>query len=219
VSQALYGQLIDLSCAVFLLCAVLVLWRRRLSGAAALLAAQGSALAFVVVIRGLYGHDGQLLAVAVLVGLLRAVALPALVRRALARAGSTGQTEARVNVAASLLAAAGLTLLAYAVTRPVVALAPAPATRAVPAGLAVVLIGFLVLVTRTRAISQVVGFLLVDNGITLVAFLTTTGVPLVVELGVSMDVLLAVLVLQVLTGRMRVAFGGTDLNELRELAD
>jgi hydrogenase-4 component E len=42
---------------------------------------------------------------------------------------------------------------------------------------------------------------------------------LVVELGVSMDVLLAVLVLQVLTGRMRSVFGGTDLNELRELAD
>jgi hydrogenase-4 component E len=85
--------------------------------------------------------------------------------------------------------------------------------------MAVVLIGFLALITRTRAVSQVVGFLLIDNGITLIAFLTTTGVPLVVELGVSLDVLLAVLVLQVLTGRMRVAFGDTDLDELRELAD
>jgi len=65
----------------------------------------------------------------------------------------------------------------------------------------------------------VVGFLLVENGITLVAFLATSGVPLVVELGASLDVLLAVLVLQVLTARMRTKFGDTDLNRLRELHD
>ena len=76
-----------------------------------------------------------------------------------------------------------------------------------------------VLVTRRRALSQLVGFLLMDNGITAVGFLTTTGVGLVVELGVSLDVLLAVLVLQVLTTRMRETFGDTDLDELRELRD
>jgi hydrogenase-4 component E len=219
VSRSLYGQLLDLGCTAFLLCAVLVLWRRRLSGVVALLAGQGLALATVVLTRGVHAHDGRLVVVAGLVGLLRGVLLPRLVARALTRSGAGEQTEARVNVPASLLAAAVLTLLAYAVTRPVTALAPGPATRAVPAGMAVVLIGFLALITRTRAVSQVVGFLLIDNGITLIAFLTTTGVPLVVELGVSLDVLLAVLVLQVLTGRMRVAFGDTDLDELRELAD
>jgi len=52
-----------------------------------------------------------------------------------------------------------------------------------------------------------------------IAFLATGGVPLVVELGASLDVLLAVLVLQVLTGRMRTKFGDTDLNRLRELHD
>ena len=64
-----------------------------------------------------------------------------------------------------------------------------------------------------------VGFLLMDNAITATAFLTAGGVPLVVELGVTLDVLLAVLVLQILTARMRAAFGGTDLDELRELHD
>jgi hydrogenase-4 component E len=82
----------------------------------------------------------------------------------------------------------------------------------------VVLIGLFVLVTRRPAISQVVGFLLMDNGITAVAFRTTSGVPLVVELGVSMDVLFAVLVLLLATC-MRAAFGHTDLDELRELHD
>jgi hydrogenase-4 component E len=100
-----------------------------------------------------------------------------------------------------------------------VELDPSPATRALPVGLAVVLIGFFTLVTRRRALSQVVGFLLLDNGITAVAFLAASGVPLIVELGVSFDVLLAVLVLQILTTRMRAAFGRTDIDDLRELRD
>ncbi len=112
-----------------------------------------------------------------------------------------------------------LTLLAYAVTRPLVALAPSPATAILPVAFAVVLIGFFALVTRRRALSQVVGFLLLDNGITATAFLASAGVPLIVELGVSFDLLLAVLVLQVLTARLRTAFGSTDLDELRELHD
>jgi hydrogenase-4 component E len=83
----------------------------------------------------------------------------------------------------------------------------------------VVLIGFLVLVTRRHAVSQLVGFLLMDNGITAAGFLTTSGIGLLVEVGVALDVLLVVLVLQVLTGRMRETFGDTDLDELRELRD
>jgi hydrogenase-4 component E len=140
-------------------------------------------------------------------------------RRSLTAAGQTRETQPLVNVAASLLTAAALTLLAYAAAHPLVQLAPSPATRALPVGLAVVLIGFFALVTRRRAISQIVGFLLLDNGITATAFLATSGVPLIVELGVAFDLLLAVLVLQLLTLRMRTAFGDTDLDDLRELHD
>jgi len=215
-----YVQLLDLACGAFLLTGVLVLWYRDLSVIIRVFALQGAALAAVVAVQA--GHEGSVELAAVAVGtlLLRAAALPLLLRRALAAAGP-GRDETRplVNVAASLLAAAVLTMIAYAVSVPLVALAPSPATHAVPAGLTVVLIGFFVLVTRRRALSQVVGFLLVDNGITAIAFLTTTGVPLLVELGVSLDVLFAVLVLQILASRMRDTFGDTDLDELRELHD
>ena len=112
-----------------------------------------------------------------------------------------------------------MTLLAYAVSRPLVELDPTPATHAVPVGIAMVLLGFFVLVTRRRALSQVAGFLLLDNGIAATAFLVTAGVPLIVELAVSMDLLLVVLVLQVLTARLQAAFGDTDIDELRELRD
>jgi hydrogenase-4 component E len=212
--------LLDLAAGALLLTAVLVLWRREVTVIVRVFALQGVALAGLVA--ALAGEEGSAELAVVAAGLLvlRAGVLPWLLRRALAGAGPR-QRESRpvLNVAASLLAAAALTLLALAVSAPLVALDPTPATRAVPIAVAVVLIGFLVLVTRRHAVSQLVGFLLMDNGITAAGFLMTSGIGLVVEVGVALDVLLVVLVLQVLTGRMRETFGDTDLDELRELRD
>ncbi|NDK23199.1 hypothetical protein FSY75_01665 [Streptomyces sp. TR1341] len=225
MSGGLYTRLLDLACGVFLLAAVLVLWRRELAAIIRVFALQGVALAALAVLLGAHEGRWDLVGVGLGVGLLRSGLLPYLMRRALAApsAGRDGEevreTRPLVNVAASLLTAALLTLLAYAVSRPLTLLDPTPATRALPVGLAVVLIGFFVLVTRRRALAQVVGFLLLDNGITATAFLATSGVPLIVELGVSFDVLLAVLVLEILTTRMRAAFGTTDIDDLRELHD
>ncbi|MFI7673433.1 hypothetical protein [Actinophytocola sp. NPDC049390] len=220
MSQSLYVQLLYLACGGLLLTSVLVLWRRELSVLIRVFAVQGLALAALVAVLAAHEGSGELWAVAAGVLVLRACVLPYLVRRALASAGPA-RREVRpvVNVATSLLVAAALTLLAYAVCEPLLALAPSPSGHAIPVGVTVALIGFFVLVTRRHALSQLVGFLLLDNGITAVGFLTTAGVGLVVELGVSLDVLLAVLVLQVLTTRMRETFGDTDLDELRELHD
>ncbi|MFK4104220.1 hypothetical protein ACI2L1_29875 [Streptomyces sp. NPDC019531] len=230
MSEGLYIQLLDLACGAFLLAAVVVLWRRELTAIVRIFALQGMALTAVAVLLGAHEQRWDLVGVGIGIGLLRAGVLPYLMRRALAaltedrqRYGTGGsetrETQPLVNIAASLLTAALLTLLAYVVARPLTELNPTPATRALPVGLAVVLIGFFVLVTRRRALAQVVGFLLLDNGITATAFLATSGVPLIVELGVSFDVLLAVLVLQILTTRMRAAFGTTDIDDLRELHD
>lgn len=234
MSEALYTQLLDLACGAFLLAAVLVLWMRELAAIVRVFALQGLALAAIPLLLGLHEHRAETVAVACGLAVLRAGALPYLVRRTLTavtrrapeaegpyreNVGELREAQPLVNVASSLLTAALLTLLAYAVARPLVALEPAPATRALPVGLAVVLIGFFSLATRRRALSQVVGFLLLDNGIAATAFLAASGVPPIVELGVSFDLLLAVLVLQILTTRMRTAFGTTDLDDLRELHD
>jgi hydrogenase-4 component E len=129
------------------------------------------------------------------------------------------ETRPSVNVTASLLAVVGLTLLAYAAARPVVVAADPASGHAVPVGIAVVLIGLFLAATRTRAVSQIIGVLLVDNGIAAVAFLATGGVPIVVELGVSADLVLAVAVLQILSVRLHTTLGVTDLDQLRELND
>jgi len=214
-----FVQILDLVCGGLLLSGVLMLWRRELVAIVRLLVVQGVLLAALAVLLGVREQSVELYLVAVGVLVLKAVVLPGVLHRVLRDSGDAREAEPLVNVTSSLLAAALLTLVAYAVSRPLVALAPSATTRALPVGLAVVFLGFFVLVTRRHALSQVVGFLLLDNGIAATAFLATSGVPLVVELGGSLDLLLLVLVLQVLAARMRLTFGRTDMDELRELRD
>ncbi len=217
-----YPEVLDLAAGAVLLTAVLEVWRRQLQAMVRLLAWQGLALAVIPLARGLQSHDATLVVVAAAVCALRAVVLPALLARAVAT--QDGPEEARestplLNTSASLLVAAGLSVLAFAVSRPLVQLQPDPAGRAAPAAVAVVLIGVFVMTSRRRALSQAVGFLLLDNGIAATAFLITAGVPLIVELSASLDVLFAVVVIGLLTGRLRELFGSTDLDQLRELRD
>jgi hydrogenase-4 component E len=219
MSAAVSTQLLDVISGAILLTAVLTLWRRDLAAIVRLLMIQGALIAGLALLLGVTEKSGELYVVSLGVLILKAGVLPAILRRVLADSGEVRETAPLVNVTSSLLAAAALTLLAYVLSGPLVALAPSTTTRALPVGIAVVLLGFFLLVTRRRALSQVIGFLLLDNGITVTAFLATSGVPLVVELGVSLDVLLVVIVLQIVAARMRMAFGSTDLDGLNELRD
>jgi len=224
MNQTAFVELLNLACGALLVSAVLILWRRQLAAIIRWFTLQGLALTAIAAILAADARDARLGAVAAGVCVLRVVALPLLLRRALAQAKANGhplrETSPLVNVTASLLAAAVLTLLAYAVSRPLVQLSPgSPAAHAIPVGLAVALIGFFALVTRRRAVSQLASFLLMDNGITAVGFLTTASTSLIMELGISLDVLFAAAVLQVLTSRVRDTFGHADLDELQELHD
>lgn len=214
------ASMIDLAAGALVLAAVLITWRRDVASIIRLLAWQGAALAAIPLIRGAHEGDATLIGVGAAVAVLRGILLPWLLARAL-RAEERGQREATplVNTTASLLIAALLTVTAFGVTRPVVNLDPGLAAGAVPAAFAVVLIALFVMATRRHAISQAAGFLMLDNGIAATAFLLTAGVPVIVEFGASLDVLFAVIVIGVLTGRMRRKFGGADLDALHELHD
>lgn len=219
MSESTFTSVLDAAVGGLLLAAVLIVWRRQFSALVRLLALQGLALAVIPLTTGLYDDEPALVGVAVIVAVLNGGVIPWLVARPMRGEAAPRESQPVVNTTASLLAVALLVALAYAASRPLVALDPGPATRAAPVALGVVLIGVFLLVTRRHALSQVIGFLVMTNGIAAIAFLTTHGVPLIVELGASLDVLLAVIVLQVLTGQMRLEFGRTDLDGLRELHD
>jgi hydrogenase-4 component E len=220
MTDANFAILVDFAAGGLTLASVLIVWRRDLRAIVRMLAWQGVALAAIPILRGIHDGDTALVVVGIAVLALRSTALPWLLARAVG-AEQEAQREATplMNTASSLLITAGLTVAAFAIARPLVTLDPSATTNAVSAAFAVVLIALFVMVTRRHAVSQAAGFLMLDNGIAATAFLLTAGVPLIVELGASLDVLFAVIVIGVLTGRLRRAFGGLDLDRLQELRD
>lgn len=214
-----YVGALELASGAVLVCAVMTLWRRSVRAIVSMLRLQGIALAAVAGVLAAHQHDAWLAATAVLVLAVKGFVVPALLGRIVRDDPGRRESSPLVNVTASLVFAAVLIVLSYVVSANITALDPSPATRLVPLGVATVLVGYFMLVTRRRAVSQIVGLLLVDNGIALVTFLLTAGVPLVVELGASLDVLLVVVVLQVLVVNIRHHLGDSELDQLRELHD
>lgn len=117
----------------------------------------------------------------------------------------------------SLVAAVAIVFAANAAAGGAFVGASVAAGRVLPAAIATVLTGLLIIMTRRKALSLVVGLLVFENGIALTAFSLTYGMPLVVELGVLFDVLIAVVVAWVYARRMLDVFGSTSTDELRSL--
>jgi len=218
VNGSSYSSALTLAAGAVLVCAVAILWLASIRSVIRMAAAQGVALGLVAVVLGVHLHDVGLIAAAAVVLVVKGVLIPVLLGRA---SGVPGSRESRplVNVPASLVASAALIVLAFVTGRSVARFVGTTAGSLVPIGIATLLIGFFVLVARRRPTFQIVGLLMVDNGIALTAFLCTAGFPFLIELGVSFDVLLGVVVLMVLSQRLRIEFGDVDLDELQELHD
>jgi hydrogenase-4 component E len=219
MSQAVFQQLIATTTGVLLLTAILQVWGRSLVRSIGLLAVQGAALAGLVFTVGFHAGEPQAALVALLVLVMKSVVLPAALLRSAKVTGETRERPAALNPAVELIGAAGLTLIAYVVGTPLVGDNPDPARQALPVGFSLVLLGFWLLLIRRSAITQLIGFLVLDNGIATVSFLSSGGLPLTVELGASLDVLLVVLILGVLVVRMQRQQGHADITELKELHD
>ncbi len=219
MSAQLYDQLLATTTGLLLLSAVLLVWTRSIRQAVGVLVVQGVALAGLVLCIGVRAQEPEAPLAALLVLLVKAGLMPWAMLRTASSVGQGHAGGSRLAPAMQLLGAGGLTVLAYGVSGPLQGVAPDTAARAVPVGLSLVLLGFWQLLTRSSAFSQLVGFLVLDNGIAAIAFLTSGGLPLAIELGVTLDVVLVVLILAVLVVRMQREQGTVDITELKELRD
>lgn len=214
-----FSQLCVLGSSLMLLLGLGLAWRRRLRAYIAALRWQSIVLAGLIGLVGHFGHDRALYAVAILLFLFKGVAVPALLGRMARRLGPGDELAPYVAPATSLLISGLLVLFAYAVTRPLVAVSQLPTRAGMPLALALVFVSLLVVISRKKALTQVIGFLMLENGITLLAVLGTYGIPLLVELGVFLDALLGFLVMQIFLYQIHETFESTDVERLRGLRD
>jgi hydrogenase-4 component E len=148
---------------------------------------------------------------------LKAGLIPWFLLRVIDRVGIRREIEPYVNVPASLLLCLGLTVVGYRVSLGLAGASQGVPHQVVGVALSMVLIGLFLMVTRRKAITQILALLAVENAVFLVAVGATVGMPLVVELGISFDVILAVLVLGVLVHRIVDRFESMDTSRLSNL--
>ncbi|HEX5082640.1 MAG TPA: hypothetical protein VFY40_11380, partial [Blastocatellia bacterium] len=182
--DTLFAQLSTLSASVALLFGVALLWRRSLGAYIGAFRWQSLTLAAAFALIGYYGHDHDLYVVAAAVLALKVLIIPWYLNRLYRRVGGEREAQPYVNIATSLILAGLLVMLAYAITRPLVMVSKLPTRGGIPLAVGLIFVGLFVIVSRRKALTQIVGFLVLENGIALLAALCTFGIPLIVELGV-----------------------------------
>jgi hydrogenase-4 component E len=212
-----FSRLTMVGASAMLLCALAILWRRHVPAYISALRWQSYALGFVGASVAWRAGVHELFFVAGLIIALKALFVPYMLNRLEARFGAQHEVRPIVNTEVSLLVSGVLAVVAYEVSRPIAAVVTLPTRGGLPIAHAQVLVSLFIVVSRRLAITQIIGFLMLENGIALLALLGAYGVPLVVELGVFLDLLLAVLVMQVLVYRIHETFNSVDVDQLSRL--
>jgi hydrogenase-4 component E len=211
------AQLCTLGASVVLLAALIPLWRRHVPAYVSAFRWQSIALAAVTALVGFAADVHELYVISALILLVRAFAIPFLLQKMQVRIGQLAELDPYLNVPASLLVAALLVGIAYWVTRPAVLVAALPTRAAMPLAMAEILVSIFVIASRKKALSQIIGFLMLENGIALLSVVASYGVPLVIELGVFLDAVLGFLVMQVFVFDIHETFESVDVDQLNKL--
>jgi hydrogenase-4 component E len=211
-------EIVILSAAGMLVTAYLMVGQKALFVAIRLYGLQSILLGVVAVAMAFADHRSHLFTSAALTIGLKGVFIPWFLMRTIDRIGIHREIEPIVNTPSSLLICLGLTVVGYRVSTGLADGAEgAAAHHVIGVSLSMLLMGLFLMVTRRKAVTQILALLTVENAVFLVALGATSGMPLVVELGISFDVIVAVLVLGILVHRIVDRFESMDVSRLSKL--
>lgn len=215
--RTVLSQFVMLGCSGMLLTALIVLWRKSLPAYITAYRWQSWLLSALTAVIGYFTGERQLYLVAAGLLVVKGIAIPALLRSMQRRFASDPRIRPYVNTQTSLIVAGGLVLFAYVLTRPWLAVSRLPTREGLPLAMALLFVSLFIIVSRRKAISQIVGFLMLENAIALLASVGTRGIPLLVEIGVALDALMVFLVMQVFVYHIHETFDTLDVEELTRL--
>ncbi len=212
-------QLLNSLAALLLLLSFAMLAQRRVVTLVNLLALQGAILGAATLLLAWRTGEGNLYVSAALTLALKVVVLPTLLHRMIRRLGVYWDTDTLINIPGTMLVGLVVVVFSFGLAQPITALASTATRSAVGIAVAVILLALLTMITRRKAMSQVVGFLSMENGLFFGAMSATYGMPMIVEMGVALDVLVAMLVLGVFFFQIREQFDTLDLDHLESRDD
>lgn len=129
------------------------------------------------------------------------------------------EVESYISYTLSLLISCGLVLIAYYSTLSIVQFENTFMRHCLPVSLAITLVGFFAMITRKKALTQILGLVTMEDGLFFAALSTSYGMPLIVELGVFFDILVSVIIMGIYVYRIKESFDTTDTDFLRELRE
>jgi len=215
----LYAQLINLLAAVLLLLSFAMLAQRRVWSLINLFAAQGLALSISTAIVAYGTRQPHLYWSAGLTLVLKVMLLPWLLRRLIRQLDVKWDVEGLINIPTTMLIGIVLVVFSFNLALPIAQLASTVTRATLGIAMASVMLSCLMMITRRKAIPQVVGFLSMENGLFFAATSATYGMPMVVELGIALDVLVGMLILGVFFFQIREQFDSLDLKHMEKLRE
>ncbi|GMU68701.1 MAG: hypothetical protein AMXMBFR37_10330 [Steroidobacteraceae bacterium] len=211
--------MINLCAAVLLLLSFAMISQRRTVALVDLFTAQGVTLAVSTLVVALGTGQRHMYYSAALTFALKVIVLPVILRRLIRRLGVQWEAESRLDVTVTMVIGLLVVIFAFGLAEPISALATTVTRSTLGIALAVVLLSFLMMITRRKAVSQVIGFLAMENGLFFAAASATYGMPMLIEFGIALDVLVAVFVLGVFFFQIREQFDSLDLQHLESLKE
>ncbi len=217
--SGLASQLINLFAAVLLLLAFAMISQRRVLSLIHLFTLQGAALTAATAVVGYATHQPHLYVSAGLTLVLKVFLIPWLLHRVIDRLNVRWDVETLINIPTTMLIGILLVILAFHLALPVSQLSSSIARGTLGIALACMLLSLMMMITRSKAVPQVIGFLSMENGLFFAATAATYGMPMVVELGIALDVLVGILILGVFMFQIREQFDSLDIRHLEKLKE
>ncbi len=212
-------QIINFLAAIMLLLSFAMLGQRRILSLIHLYTLQGLTLVAANLVLGFVTADTHLYISAMLTLVLKVGLIPWILYKLVQWLNVKTDVEPLLNIPATLLVGIVLVIIAFNVASPISQLASSVARGTLGIALACVLLSFMMMITRARAIPQVIGFLSMENGLFFAAAAATNGMPMIVELGIGLDVLVGILILGVFMFQIREQFDSLDIRHLEKLKD
>jgi hydrogenase-4 component E len=213
------AQLINLCAALLLLIAFAMLGQRRVLSLIYLFAWQGLALMASTAIVAYTTGQKHLYYSAVLTLLLKVLLLPWLLHRLIDRLKIKSDLETLINIPSTMIIGLVLVVLAFNLALPISRFAGTVTRGTLGIALASVLLAFLMIITRRKAVPQVIGFLAMENSLFFAASAATYGMPMVVELGIALDVLVGTFIFGIFFFQIRETFDSLEIKHLEKLKE
>lgn len=217
--NALLTQFVNLLGAVLLILAFAMISQRRILSLIHLFTLQGTTLVLSTVVVAYVTRQPHLYLSAAVTFALKVVVIPYLLHRVIDRLNIRWDIETLIKIPTTMLVGIAVVIFAFNLALPISRLSSSLASGTLGIALACVLLSFLMMITRAKAIPQVIGFLAMENGLFFAATAATYGMPMVVELGIALDVLIGVLILGVFIFQIREQFDSLDIHNLEKLKE